>query len=73
MKAGEFLVKLLTNGLLVALAVFSAAMVLLGVRGADPDHAWAFIVLGVAGFGMVGVLVWGRRVLTEIERRGGQT
>ena len=66
----ELIVRFVGNGLLIALGVFSAAMLLMGARGADPAHAWAFWTLGVAGLVIVGVMIWGRRVLLAIERRG---
>ncbi|HZS12308.1 MAG TPA: hypothetical protein VFA38_08660 [Nitrospirales bacterium] len=66
----ELIVKFVGNGLLIALGVFSAAMLLIAVRGADPAHAWVFWTLGVAGFVIVGVMIWGRRALLAVERRG---
>ena len=66
----DLIVKFVGNGLMIALAVFSTAMLLMAARGADPDHAWAFWILGIAGIAIVGVMIWGRRVLFTVERRG---
>lgn len=67
------IVKFMANALLYALGLFSAAMVLLGVRGADPERAWAFITLGIVGFIILAVMIWGRRMLIAMEERGKQS
>ena len=65
----DLIVKFVGNGLMIALAVFSVAMLLIGLRATDSAHAWVFWTLGIAGLVMVGVMIWGRRVLISIEMK----